>query len=52
VTVLIDGQPYSFHEQAFDLIWRSPRLSDGIHSVSIIHENGESVNLDYVEILD
>jgi hypothetical protein len=52
VTVLIDGQPYSFHEQAFDLIWRSPQLSAGVHSVKIIHESGEAVNLDYVEILD
>ena len=52
VTVLIDGQSYSSHEQAFDLIWRSPQLSAGAHSVRIIHENGESVNLDYIEILD
>ena len=55
VTVLIDGidsQPYSFHEQAFDLVWRSPELSPGDHFVRIIHESGESINLDYVEILD
>ncbi len=52
VTVMIDGQPYSFHEQAFDLIWRSPQLSPGTHSVRIIHDSGESVNLDYIEILD
>jgi hypothetical protein len=52
VTVMIDDQPYSFHEQAFDLIWRSPQLSPGTHSVRIIHESGESINLDYIEILD
>jgi hypothetical protein len=52
VTVLIDGQPYSFHEQAFDLIWRSPELSPGTHSVRLIHESGESINLDYIEVLD
>ncbi len=52
VTVLIDGQPYSFHEQDFSLFWRSPQLSPGAHFVRIIHESGESVNLDYVEILD
>jgi hypothetical protein len=52
VTVLIDDQPYSFHEQAFGNIWRSPQLSPGVHSVRLIHENGESVNLDYIEILD
>ena len=51
VTVLIDDQPYSFHEQAFGNIWRSPQLSPGVHSVRLIHENGESVNLDYIEIL-
>lgn len=52
VTVLIDGQPYSFHEQDFSLLWRSPQLSPGDHWVRIIHESGESINLDYIEILD
>jgi hypothetical protein len=52
VTVLIDGQPYNFHEQAFDRIWRSPELDPGTHSVRIIHESGESINLDYIEIWD
>lgn len=51
VTVLIDNQPYSFHEQAFDLVWRSPELSPGDHFVRIIHESGETINLDYIEIL-
>jgi len=51
VTVLIDDQPYSFHEQAFDLVWQSPRLARGDHFVRILHESGESINLDYVEIL-
>jgi hypothetical protein len=52
VTVIIDDQPYSFHEQAFDLFWRSPQLSPGDHFVRIIHESGESINLDYIEILN
>ena len=52
VTVIIDDQPYSFHEQAFDLVWRSPQLSPGDHFVRIIHESGESINLDYIEIQD
>jgi hypothetical protein len=51
VTVMIDDQPYSFHEQAVGNIWRSPQLSPGTHSVRIIHENGESINLDYIEVL-
>lgn len=51
VTVLIDDQPYSFHEQALDLVWQSPRLSRGDHFVRIIHESGQSINLDYIEIL-
>jgi hypothetical protein len=51
VTVLVDDQSYSFHEQAFDLVWSSPRLSPGDHFVRIIHESGESINLDYIEIL-
>ncbi len=52
VTVIIDDQPYSFHEQAFDLVWRSPQLASGTHSVRIIHESGESINIDYIEVLD
>jgi hypothetical protein len=48
---MIDGQSYSFHEQAFGNTWRSPELPAGTHSVRIIHENGESVNLDYIEVL-
>jgi len=52
VTVLIDGQPYSFQEQDYSLLWRSPQLAPGAHFVRIIHESGESVNLDYIEILD
>lgn len=52
VTVLIDDQPYSFHEQAFDLVWRSPQLPPGDHFVRIIHESGETINLDYILILD
>ena len=52
VTVLIDDEPYSFDEQAFGLVWRSPTLSPGDHFVRIIHDSGESINLDYVVILD
>ena len=52
VTVLIDNQPYGFNEQAYDLVWRSPELSPGDHFVRIIHESGETINLDYIEILD
>jgi hypothetical protein len=52
VTIIIDDQPYSFHEQAFDLVWRSPQVSPGTHFVRVIHESGESINLDYIEILD
>jgi hypothetical protein len=52
VTVMIDDQPYSFHEQAFDLIWRSPPLSPGTHFVRVIHKSGASINLDYIQVLD
>ena len=51
VTVIVDDQSYHFHEQAFDLVWSSPELPPGDHFVRIVHENGESVNLDYIEIL-
>jgi hypothetical protein len=52
VTVIVDGQSYRFHEQAFDLSWSSPQLSAGDHFVRIIHEGGEWINLDYIEILE
>ncbi|HEX2998187.1 MAG TPA: hypothetical protein VHP14_25405 [Anaerolineales bacterium] len=52
VTVIVDDQQYSFHEQAFDLLWSSPQLPPGDHFVRIIHESGESINLDSLEILD
>ena len=52
VTVIIDDQSYSFHEQDFAHVWRSPRLSPGDHFVRIIHESGEYINLDYIVILD
>jgi hypothetical protein len=52
VTVIVDDQPYRFHEQAFDLSWPSPQLSPGDHFVRIVHESGEWINLDYIKILD
>jgi hypothetical protein len=52
VTVIVDGQTFSFQEQAFDLVWNSPTLSPGDHFVRVIHESGESVNLDYVLIVE
>ena len=52
VTVIVDDQQFSFHEQAFDLVWSSPKLSPGDHFVRIIHESGESINLDYILIVD
>lgn len=52
VTVMIDGEPYSFHEQAFGNIWRSPELAPGIHTVRLIHESGQSINLDSIEVVD
>jgi hypothetical protein len=52
VTIIIDDQSYSFHEEAFDLVWRSPELSPGDHFVRIIHETGASINLDSIEVLD
>jgi hypothetical protein len=52
VTVIIDDRSYSFHEEAFDLVWRSPELPPGDHFVRILHESGETINLDYIEIVD
>ncbi len=52
VTVIVDDQIYGFHEQAFDLVWHSPSLSPGDHFVRILHESGESINLDYVVVVE
>ena len=52
VTVIVDNQTFGFHEQALDLVWNSPTLSPGDHFVQIIHESGESVNLDYIDIVE
>ncbi len=52
VTVIIDDRSYSFHEQDYGLVWRSPKLSPGDHFVRIIHASGETINLDYIEVLD
>jgi hypothetical protein len=50
VTVIIDDQPYSFHEEALGNVWLSPQVSPGTHFVRLIHESGESINLDYIEV--
>jgi hypothetical protein len=52
VTVIIDDQSYSFDEQDFELMWRSPQLPAGDHFVRIVHDSGESINLDYIVILN
>jgi hypothetical protein len=52
VTVIVDDQTYGFNEQAFDFVWASPKLSPGDHFVRIIHQSGESINLDYIVIID
>ena len=52
VTVFVDDQPYSFNEEDFALVWRSPKLPPGYHFVRILHESGESINLDYIQILE
>ncbi len=52
VKVIIDDQPNSFQEEAFDLVWSSPKLSPGDHFVRIIHDSGEAVNLDYIVIIE
>lgn len=50
VTVMIDDKSYSFHEEALGNVWLSPQVSPGTHFVRLIHESGESINLDYIEV--
>jgi len=46
------GPATALDEQAYNPMWRSPELSPGDHFVQIIHDSGESINLDYIEILN
>ena len=51
VTIIIDNEEEQTFDQRAGNIWVSPELTAGEHSVTIIHESGESINLDYVVII-
>jgi len=50
MTITIDENQYVLNQAAGN-IWISPQLSAGDHSVTLTHENGESVSLDYITII-
>lgn len=50
MTITIDENQYVLNQAAGN-IWISPQLSTGDHSVTLTHENGESVSLDYITII-
>jgi len=51
LVITIDEEQYVL-AQASGSSWVSPQLDPGPHFVIIIHESGDSVNVDYITILD
>jgi hypothetical protein len=50
MTISIDDDEFQL-DQSVGKEWISPQLDNGEHFVIIIHESGDSVNLDYINIL-
>lgn len=50
VTIIIDGTEYTL-DQSNGFEWVSPELPPGEHTVTMIHETGEIIILDYLIIL-
>ena len=51
VTITIDNVKYTLN-QSSGSEWVSPQLTQGVHSVIILHESGDLVNLDYINVLE
>ena len=51
LTITIDEEEYVLDQIANDT-WASPQLTSGTHYVIIFHESGDTINLDYIDILD
>jgi hypothetical protein len=49
--ITIDNDEFTL-DQSDGSEWVSPQLTQGNHSVVIIHESGDFVNLDYIQILN
>ena len=50
MTITIDGDQYVLNQAAGN-IWISPELPSGDHSVTLTHESGETVSLDYITVI-
>jgi hypothetical protein len=50
ITISIDDDEFQL-DQSVGKEWISPQLDNGEHFVIIVHESGDSVNLDYINIL-
>lgn len=50
LTIYIDDDEFQLNQSA-GKEWTSPQFSNEEHFVIIVHENGDSVNLDYISIL-
>ena len=51
IAITIDDDEFT-RDQSNGSEWVSPQLTQGNHSVVIIHESGDFVNLDYIQILN
>jgi hypothetical protein len=51
IAITIDDDEFT-RDQSSGSEWISPQLTQGNHSVVIIHESGDFVNLDYIQILN
>ena len=51
ILITIDDEQFTLAQTAGN-IWISPQLDNNEHFVVIIHETGDSVNLDYISIFD
>jgi hypothetical protein len=51
ITISIDDDEFQL-DQSNGKEWTSPQLADTEHFVIIVHEDGDSVNLDYINVLD
>jgi hypothetical protein len=51
IAITIDNDEFTL-DQSDGSEWISPQLTQGNHSVVIIHESGDFVNLDYIQVLN
>ncbi|HAV78689.1 MAG TPA: hypothetical protein DCX53_15175 [Anaerolineae bacterium] len=51
LTIKIDNSEYSLN-QLTGSEWVSVQLSQGVHSVTVLHKDGDFVSIDYINIIE